>query len=291
MNKPIDVMIVGAQKSATTSLLRYIGEHPSCVSHLQIEFSYFLDCSERLENYNSVFEKYYFNQLPSDSRLFVAKSAGLYTCEDSLKLLFDHNPKCQIIIILRNPVERAYSSFLMEKNLGSVNFEFDEFKNILKDNKRWEYEIFLNYGIYYKHIENIFKIFPKNQVSIILFDDLVNDPLLVCKMAFKKLGVDDQFEPNVKVKYNTTQRIKSILFAKSISKMTQRNSLLRRIVYFLFPNQKAYKFMNFLREINKTKKKYNTMNPEIKSMLIKFYKPHNLKLSELINRKLPNWDI
>ena len=42
MNK-IDIMIVGAQKAGTTSLLRYLGEHPECVAHPQKEFAYFLE--------------------------------------------------------------------------------------------------------------------------------------------------------------------------------------------------------------------------------------------------------
>lgn len=43
MSKKIDVMIVGAQKDGTTSLLRYMGEHPDCIAHPQKEFAYFID--------------------------------------------------------------------------------------------------------------------------------------------------------------------------------------------------------------------------------------------------------
>src|SRR6185295_13613127 len=120
-DRKIDLMIVGAQKSGTTSLKNYLGQHPAIITHLQTEFSFFVEEKEYINGMESAFKIYFSDVVPYGSRRIVAKSASMYLNEKSLQRLRRSNPDCQVVILLRNPVERAYSSYLMEMNAGWFN--------------------------------------------------------------------------------------------------------------------------------------------------------------------------
>ncbi len=290
MSKKIDVMIVGAQKAGTTSLLRYLGEHPQCVAHPQKEFAYFLDSKEYNDNYEKAFEKYYSEQKIEDGSLIIAKSASLSSRESAIKLLYEHNPKCEIVFILRDPVERAYSSYWMEKNAGSVNYEFDNIVNIMKDPNRWEYDVFLRFGMYSEHLKYIYKYFPKDQVNFVFFEDLKNNAAAVCRTLFTKFKIDTQFVPNIEVKHNQTVRNRSSLYSKLVVKALRKQSVIRKVTAPIIPKHRSYKFGNLLRDLNKTKETYLPMSENVVKALNDFYKPYNTALAELIDTDLTFWN-
>ncbi len=294
MSRPIDVMIVGAQKAGTTSLLRYLGEHPECITHPQKEFAFFVDSHEYNNNYNQAFNKYFPNKTIPLNLKIVAKSAGLYANENAIKRLYDHNPKCELIIILRNPVERAYSSYLMEKNYGSAKFEFSELPELMKEHKEndesWGFNFFIEYGFYAKHLNNIYKYFPKEQVYVILYDELKNHTLKVCQDIFNIINIDNLFQPNVEVKHNVTQKMYSQFYARVTKHILKKKGVFRRLFLKIIPTNKAYKFGEKLRLINKKNGKNSEMNDSEKKYLITFYKQHNDELEKIIKCDLSDWN-
>lgn len=294
MNNKIDLMVVGAQKAGTTSLLRYLGEHPECISHPQKEFAYFLEPSNYNNNFLLAFSKYYAQNTNDIERKIVAKSAGLYSDENAVKMLYEHNPECKLIIILRNPVERAYSSFLMEKNYGSVKFEFSDLPNLIANHQEkdesWGFSFFIDYGLYARYLKMIYKYFPKNQVSVILYEDFINSPLVICKYIFNKIGVNSYFIPNVEVKHNVTLKTRSTIIARTIKHILKKDSIVRKTFKYLIPANKTYKYGELLREANKTHQTYSIMDPLVKKFLVDFYRPHNQELGLLINKDLSHWN-
>lgn len=294
MGRKIDVMIVGAQKAGTTSLLRYLGEHPECVSHPQKEFAYFIDTSEYHNSYKNAFQKYFGSKDIDQNQKIIAKSAGLYADEAAVKRLHEHNPNCKIVLILRNPIERAYSSYLMEKNYGTAKFEFNDLPELIRkhkqDDESWGFSFFIDYGLYANYIKMIYKYFPENQVSVFLYRNFRKDPLSVCKTVFNKIGVDDTFIPNVEVKHNVTLKNRSTTFARATKHILRKDSIVRKALMLFIPNHKAYKYGEFLREMNKTKDYYEGMNAEIRNFLIEFYKPHNRELEKMLGQDLSDWD-
>jgi len=294
MSRPIDVMIIGAQKAGTTSLLRYLGEHPECMSHPQKEFAYFIDSKEYDNNYTRAFRKYFSASDVTSNAKIVAKSAGLYADENAIKRLYEHNPKCELIIILRNPVERAYSSYLMEKNYDSVKFEFSELPELIQkhngNDESWGFSFFIEYGFYAKHLKNIYKHFPKEQVHVILYDEFKNNTLKVCQDIFNVIKIDNKFIPNVKVQHNVTQKMHSQFYAKLTKHILKKEGFFRRLFLKIIPTSKAYKYGEQLRLINKKNAKHSEMNDSEKQYLITFYKPHNDELENLIKCDLSNWN-
>src|SRR2546421_13021843 len=115
-DRKIDLMIVGAQKSGTTSLKNYLGQHPEVVTHLETEFSYFFHESEYVKGPAGMFRKNFLNALQGRSKKIIAKSAGLYVDEAALERLKELNPHYKLVLLLRNPVQRAHPSYLMERS-------------------------------------------------------------------------------------------------------------------------------------------------------------------------------
>jgi len=283
-------MIVGAQKAGTTSLLRYLGEHPACKSHHQKEFAYFLTPKWYEQDYNNAYEKYFTNLSPKDTDLLLAKSATLYMSEEGISHLQSHNPACKIIFILRNPIDRAYSSYLMEKNAGTVNFEFDHIGEIIEQKSGWEYRIFIEFGIYFSQLKTIYKYFSTDQVKVIIYNDLKNDSLLLCKEIFTWLRIDNQFCPQTDIKHNTTFKNFSSVYSKTVSHFLNQNNPIRKLISTLIKSRNNYKYGNLLEQLNKSKKTFDGMNVKARIALSDFYKPYNLELSKIIDRDLSFWD-
>jgi hypothetical protein len=294
MHKKIDVMIVGAQKAATTSLLRYLGEHPECISHPQKEFSYFTDTKEYNEGLQTAFRKYYAHDSISTNQKIVAKNASLFTNRQGLQRLKDHNPNCQIVIILRNPVERTYSSYLMERNYGAINFEFSELPELIKKyesaNSSWDYNFFIDFSLYAHHLKSLFELFPAENVTVLLYEELKGDPLAVCSRIFSKAGVDPSFKPKIEVRHNVTKKTRSTAYAKVLGRFLHNQNPVKKAIKKFLPGHKVYKYGDLLRDFNKVDAQHEEINQDTKQFLIEFYKPHNRELEQMLGIDLSSWN-
>jgi Sulfotransferase domain len=285
----ISLMIAGAQKSGTTSLKNYLGQHPALATHPHKEFGYFYNSKEYKEGYNSAFEKY-FSQAGENVRL-IAKNAGLYMNEGGIHLLTEHSPNCKIVLILRNPVERTYSSFLMEKNYGSITGDFDMVKEIAlrADRTDWRYEFFIGMSTYSESIEMIRKYVPKDSVRFILYEEFSDNPENTCRELFEWLGVDPNFMPDTSVRHNETRMNRSRRVGGFISRLLHNQNPVKKLARKLLPGQLDYKVGEVLRNANKSQKKYDPMCAEMEKFLYDFYKPHNEELARLTGLDLSSW--
>lgn len=292
MPEKIDVMIIGAQKAGTTSLLRYFGEHPECVSHSQKEFAYFTDNREHEKGFDAALDKYY--PAGTNGKKIVAKNSAIYVYEHGIRRLKEHNAACELVLILRNPVERTYSSYLMEKNHGDVSFRFSDVPALAGDpehdpNKDY-FECLVDYSLYAKHIRNILKHFPRKQLHLLFYEDLNNEPARLCHDLFGVLGMDRNFTPDVKVKHNETRRTRSSSYARVVNYFMHNNNPVKRTVKLFVRERNAYKYGEMLRGINATEEKYGSMDAGTRRKLVDYYRPFNRELEDLTGRDLSHWN-
>lgn len=281
----LDLVIVGAQKAFTTSLKNYLGEHPSILSHPQQEMAYFMSEREFAAGYKNTLEHYYKNEWIKGKKKLLAKNAILYTSEIGIKRLAEHNPHAKLVFNLRNPTDRAYSAYLMEYNYADIMFPFKKIKDIAEkaDTSYWPFNLFIDAGSYAKQLKIIYKYFPKEQVKIVLFEDIKSDTLAVCKDIFQWLGVDENFKPEIKI-YNPTMQRRSKAYASFIVKLLKKNSLTRKTAKLLVPEYYNHKIGNLVRNLNKTKQTYDKMDDETRKFLLNYYAGSNKELSGLIGR-------
>lgn len=209
-----DFLIIGTQKGGTTSLYSYLVQHPKIAPVLTKEIHYFDGhYSEGLPWYKAHFP-------------FSFQMKGKITGEATPYYLYHpHAPKraaelvpnAKLIILLRNPVERAYSHYNMGNKLNIENREsFEEAIeaeegriredwNKMIEDPSWESSNVQNYslldrGRYLAQIQRWEACFPKENMLILSSEEFFSDPASVTKKVWKFLGAADYPLQNKKAK-------------------------------------------------------------------------------------------
>lgn len=289
--RKIDIAIVGAQKAGTTSLNNYLSEHPEILGHPQTEFAYFRDDKEYNEDYSSVFKRY-FTVGSITSKYVLAKNVGIYDNEKAIKRLFEHNPNCKIIFVLREPVSRAISSYHMEKFNGWLKSDFSEIKDVIEreDYNNSLYRLFINMGLYAKHLKVLLKYFPKENVKIYLFEDLKTNTKDIYIDICNWLGVSNNFLPELQEKHNPTFQAKSQTLTSILLKLRNNKNPIKRIVKSILPYSAFTRIGNRLIASNKSKKRPEPISDDLKIYLRDYFNPHNKELSDMMDMNLDIWE-
>jgi len=180
--------IVGAPKAGTTSLYFYLKQHPEVFFPEVKELNFFsapdiLDQGlyyktkiiRKLEAYEALYANAGNTQIRGDASV----SYLLYPAvPPKIKEMV---PDARIIIMLRNPVERAYSHYLMDKRLGYVKASFEDIITQRSTHKFQDlyYQQYVEVGLYADQVQRYLDSFGEKQVQIVLFEDFIKDPLTV----------------------------------------------------------------------------------------------------------------
>ena len=294
--KTIDMMIIGSQKAATTSLKNYMGEHPQIVTHPHTEFAYFLDDKEFEKGYDTAYQKYFDSVKKTEPYKIVAKNVALHYTYNGLEHLARLNPHCQIVFILRNPVDRAISAYQMGIRDGWLKDEamtLDTINKALEKNQQGKYDSFyrliLSFGFYNKQLEEIYKIFPKEQVSVFLYEEFKLKPTEVCQNLFEKLHVDTAFCPQVEKVHNKGGKVKSEWYAKIRKRLRDFHSV-KQVVRNIIGEQNFQKIVHYSESVNVSTKPYEAVDSSVRHFLLNFYRSYNESCGKMINKDLSCWD-
>lgn len=290
--KSIDLMIVGAQKAGTTSLNSYLSQHSELVTHKQTEMIYFLDEKTYSLGYEQAFRRYFPNY--ENGKLLLAKNVGVMYSRTAMERLFQHNAKMHIYIVLRNPVDRAYSAYWFARRRGQEDLKTfeeaiaadpDRYKD--KGVFRWGNTSYLDRSLYLKHVEMIFSIFPRSQTHIFLTDDMKNDIRSVCNQIFASVGIEQGAALDTKREHNRASVARSELLARLIG----RKSFLKRTIRKILTDKPADKIKDMLNQFNEQKVDIPPISPETALQLKEYFKPYNDQLAKLIGRDLDHWNV
>jgi hypothetical protein len=175
--------IVGAAKAGTTSLYAYLRQHPEIFMPEDVkEPHYFAEVRpSRAQRYAS---PVYISDRDAYLRLFRAgkhhraigeASPSYLWCEDAPARIHAVAPEARIIITLRDPVERAYSHYLMDYREGAQHLPFFDALQAdwLSPEKGWAVSnLYVELGFYARQIERYLRLFGEDRVHILFHDDL-----------------------------------------------------------------------------------------------------------------------
>lgn len=295
MNKKIDLMIVGAQKAGTTSLHKYLCEHPEIEGHFTIEFSYFIADEEYQKGFDIALDNYY-NFQNLNPKVILAKSALFSNNEKAIKRLYEQNPKAKLVFLIREPVSRAFSSFTFEKmNGGMYKKNFNDISNSIEQNEKngeedSMYRILIKLGQYAEHLKAIYKYFSKKQIKIVLFEELKKEPLRICQEIFEFVKIDATFQPQVEKTHNKTKVIRSQGYARLLLKMRTTNPFIKNVVKQILPYRYFDELRTKLMDFNKKEGKYTPMQSTTEIYLKNYFKPYNEKLAGMIDKDISHWN-
>lgn len=175
--------IVGAAKAGTTSLYSYLRQHPEIFMPEDVkEPHYFAQVRpSRAQRYAS---PVFISDREAYLRLFRAgknhraigeASPSYLWCEAAPARIHAAAPEARIIITLRDPIERAYSHYLMDYREGAQHLPFFEAlrEDWLSAEKGWAVSnLYVELGFYARQIERYLRLFGEDRVHILFHDDL-----------------------------------------------------------------------------------------------------------------------
>lgn len=288
MKQP-NFLCVGAAKSGTTTLAEILRQNPN-IYLPEYKEVHFFDNNEHYKNglkwYYKEFEK------ASKKHKLIGEMTPSYLYMDYVpQRIAESLPDIKIIIILRNPVDRAYSQFKM--NLRR-EFENQTFLNALDDesiriNKDYKNKILYSYidrGYYSKQITNYLKYFNKDQIFICLFEDFMKNQVETLKNIESFLDVES-FQYDLSIHKNKESKSRVKWFRKYI----QNNNKLRNILKKIVPSYRLRRKMSSsLNLLNQTDFKYKKLDQKIKENLYNtYYKDEIEELEKVIGKNLNKW--
>jgi hypothetical protein len=101
-----------------------------------------------------------------------------------------YRPDMKILLTLRDPIQRAMSNHRHEIRLGHLTGSDLSFEAGMANNP-----MYIEQGLYAKHLRNWLAHFPKQQILVVLMDDIEADPGRVAREVFRFLDIDDTFQP------------------------------------------------------------------------------------------------
>ena len=208
-------MIIGTQKGGTTSLYQYLIEHP-CIAPIWIKEPHFFD----IYFYKGV--HWYRSHFPTTVEQYYARHIqkhDLITGEASPYYLFHPQaaqrvaktlPRAKFILLLRNPVDRAYSQYqhqTRQEGVEPLSFEealeseeqrlAGEEEKMLRDEKYFSFNHrHYSYLARSKYIEQLpawMDLFPREQFLLLRSEDLYADPKAIVKQTLDFLGLPSSY--------------------------------------------------------------------------------------------------
>jgi hypothetical protein len=184
-----------------------------------------------------------FSDIRNEKAIGEASTCYLYDASSPIRIRNSLGP-IKIVIILRNPVDMAYS--LYNHQLRKEGETIEVFEDALKaETNRFNSDLFkkecygwhANYyyfrrGLYHDQVKRYIDTFRESRVKVFLFDDLVKNPAAIAQQIYQFLEVDDTFSPSVSIFNKTGTKIdipdfwEDIgLFRKTVSFVLSKNAI------------------------------------------------------------------
>lgn len=279
-----NMLIIGAAKAGTTALYQYMNEHPEVFMSALKETNYFAlgDEGTKTLTGRGANNKFMIRTLDEYRQLFleaedesvVGEASPLYL-ESSTAAARIHEllPGVRLIASLRDPANRAFSAYMMKvrnaRETWRVDKAFDPGSH------------YVRVGFYYEKLKRYYDLFPAGQIKVILFDDLKQSPLDVCRDLFGFLGIDEAFSPDVSQIHNPGAFPKNKLLNVAFGKIRNNEAVTSILPDWLISAGGHLRRKNLGDKL--------VMEPEMRARLVSLYKDDVSRLQELIDRDLSSW--
>lgn len=290
-------IVIGAAKSGTTALYRYLKQHPEIFMSQPKELRFF-PFEEQIPDFCGPGDKADMGTVITkieDYRACFAQGAQYPARGESSPLylyyprtaerIHHHLPDAKLIAILRHPADRAYSQFLMERRYGREHLSFSD--ALAAEEKRisngwshhWHYR---QRGFYAAQLKPYFELFKRQQLKIYLYEDYLADNVGFIQDIFRFLNVDDTFVPDMSVRHNVSKIPRSHALQVFLTEPRLTKNLLKPLV----PAHWSRRIGDNLRERNLTRP---PLSPKIRRQLIEVYREDIIKLQDMLQRDLSHW--
>lgn len=287
--------LIGTAKAGTTSLYSYLEQHPEIYMSPVKEPRFFTP--EIYSTYNNAvrsggrkvpltFKQYsqLFAGVQDETAIGEASTDYLYLAKSAARIK-EKVPNAKLIVILRNPAERAFSAYCYQLRDGYETLSFEEALNVegsrIKQGFRpgWHYQ---EVGFYHDRIKQYLDIFPAEQIKIYLYEELASDSIKVTREIYHFLGVDSDFIPNF-----TKKNISGVPKNQTLHNLFTKENFLKSAIKPLIPQQLRQTIYQKMRKNNLGDKP--KLSQKTKKQLTDIYEHDVIQLQTLIQKDLSAW--
>jgi len=280
-------IIAGAKKCGTTSIYEYLKQHPQAYmtalkeprffaynpadpEQVKLSFTYFP--IRTFEEYTQLFAN-------ANGAAAIGEASPMYISSPfALQQIRATIPQVKLIFCLRQPVERAYSLYLMR-----VRHSLEQrppYQAFAEDTKRW------TRFNYYQMLKPWFDHFDHSQIKVILYEDFQADSLHTMQDIFRFLEIDSTFNPDVKQKHGVGGVPKNKPLHRILTAI--RKSRYKKLFgHYLPAGVRSF----FTRSSRKNLNKAPALPADVRQLLTDLYYEDTLKLQELLQRDLSIWKL
>ena len=285
-------LIVGVQKAGTTSIYNYLDKHPQIymspvkeTNFLEKDWST-IENAQKNKNGILTIEDYgrLFQGVTNEIAIGEASPNYLFHYQSSAARIKQYVPDAKLISILRNPVERAYSDYLMHIRDAINNRPLEE-----QIEHSAHKSFMLRKGLYYTQVKYYLDEFGSEQFKVFLYDRLCQNSLEFMQEMYRYIGVDDTFDVDTSTQVQTAKIPKN----QAINNLLQRDNPLRSLaastLKAIMPLETRQKLRDRLIDFNSKSKQEAPLKPETRQKLVELYREDILKLQDLIQQDLSAW--
>lgn len=293
-------IIIGAAKTGTTTLYECLREHPD-VYMPRCKQPHFFDYNFH-KGINDYSEAHF---CACGDAAAIGEATPTYLMLPFVaNRIYEHLSHARLIVILRNPVEVAYSAWWMLWSRGQEVLPFEEAiaanMQDLQAGRTFEgrqgaalwhsalsgvfrnrvcIRCYLDEGYYAVHLKRYLNFFPRKQIKILLTEDLRRDPVGVVRDLWSFLGVSPDHPVRPDRMHNSALTGVAVRVVTAI-----RRAGLETLVGKL-PDSLRTRIKRVLSTASRPE-----MTPETRRMLVAHYAPHNEALTRLLGRDMSHWN-
>lgn len=287
---PVQVLVAGAQKAGTTSLLAYLDHHPALAGHAATEMPYFIDGQMHQAGWETAARRYYGRVEPGAGQLRLAKSAGVCFVPEAAVRAHRHNPEMKVLVMLREPTQRAFSAFRffvareMETAPTFAEALAREEARLAGDEARNHLFAYVGRGLYADQLQRLFELFGREQVHVAVFEEFVAAPVAGLHVVCDWLGVarlsDDDVSEVVTTRHNATEAVGTPLLG-----LDRLTPLFRRVPLPPGPRVALRRMITRTRPVQHLR-----LEPAVSQQLRERFAAPNEALFELLGRRIAAWE-
>lgn len=278
-------IIAGAAKAGTTALWRHLEAHPEvCMARIK-ETAFFARqgpsarYSKGLVWYKSLYET-------CQRARARGEASPLYMVgDDSPHLIREIVPDVQLLFIFRDPVERLYSQYWFQRQQGQLLPEFEQ----MVQSSHPKMKRYINTSSYHIHLQRYLDVFPREQVSVFLLDDLRDDPQNFMRDVYETIDVNPEYvQPNLNRPRNKTGTVRVAPFQrilKRVGPIIMQKDLHPQLFTLL------KKTRSTIWNLNTNSYRYPPIEPALRQGLVEEFEDAICYVERFLNRSLPAWRI
>ena len=281
-----NLFLIGAMKSGTSSLHRYLGDHPDIFMSVEKkEPAYFVD---EITFYNTEAEYLELFQQGSNAK-FVGESSTAYTklptFRDVPERLAEFCPDARLLYLMRDPIKRAVSHYWHHFQAGYKpgmprESETREMKDAFAHDERY-----VAYSDYAQQLKPYFENFDRSQIMAITTEELSSDTVGVMNRVYQWLGVDDtiEIESHRKKFHATPETVKRPIWWLTRVRESAAWELTRKVV------PKGFRQMAARISEGRTTDRTQVSSAEAIEYIRPILQKKTKTLSVMLEREFPEW--